>query len=342
MKQASTVRAIADKLNISATTVSRAMNNRSGINPKTRQRVLEALKEAGYERKVGLRTSRYIGFVYPHESFRTTLGIYHAALLGGVLSSLSHKDYDFAMVDLAKEKKKNETYTQFFHRKEIRGVILQSRQEDQHVMEAISNEGFPAVLVASHLSNTNLKHPMNSVECDSQIPTRQAVEYLINLGHRRIAFVTGNWHDHDLDTRYEGFLEAMAQAGLEPDPTLVFRVPPDVTAGMSTIRQMISLPNVPTAAVFTTQYSTMGGLRACRELGIKVPEDFSIVGFDDYQTRFMSAPVYTSICQDAYQLGYDAAQILTRTLEGSNTEQIQVTHQAVLEINATTAPPKKG
>jgi len=312
------------------------MNNRPGISQATREQVLKAAREMGYDRRVGLRTSRYIGFVYPPNSFGGNLGIYHAALFGGILESLSHHRYDFALVDLVSDKKKNESYSQFFARKELRGVLMQARPEDLHMVEEITDEGFPIVLVASHWSNA--KHPVNWVACNSKEPTRQAMEYLIGLGHERIAFVTGNWHATDLDERFSGFSEALQAAGLKLDPSMVLRVPADVTAGMSAMRRLRSLLNPPTAVMFTTQFVTMGGLRACQEMGVRVPEDVSIIGFDDHDTRFMAAPVYSAICQDTSRLGYDAAQALIQILGGAQ-QPIQNDHQAVFEVHETTGAP---
>jgi len=331
------MRNVAKQLNVSATTVSRALNNKSGISQATREQVLKAVREMGYDRKVGLRNSRYIGFVYPPNSFRTTLGSYHAALFGGALSALSAQSYDFALVDLVRDKDTNETYTQFFNRKELRGVLMQARPEDLHMVKEIADEGFPIVLVASHGVDTS--HSVHWVACDSREPTRHAVEYLIEMGHKKIAFTSGTWQATDLEDRYMGYCDALEAAGIKLDPSLVYRLKPDVTAGMSLIRRIMSNPSPPTAVVFTTEYTTMGALRACSELGVRVPEDLSIVGFDDYQARFQATPVYTSVCQDTFLLGYDAGQALIQVLSGSVKNPIETTRKATFEVHETTGAP---
>ncbi|MCC5845497.1 MAG: LacI family DNA-binding transcriptional regulator [Verrucomicrobia bacterium] len=332
-----TVRSIAKKLNISGTTVSRALNNRSGISQKTRELILKTAQEEGYDRRVGLRASRYVGFVYPAHSFRGDIGMYHSALFGGIFESLTPHKFDFALVNLLNDKKPNETYRQFFERKELKGVILQAHPEDLTIVRAIAKEKFPMVLVASHLEKEQTQ--VNWVACDSKRPTKQAVKYLLGLGHRRIAFITGKWHDSDLDDRYEGYIEAMGEAGIEPDPGLFFRTGPSVMDGVTVMRQLMGLPEPITAVICTTQYVTMGAIRACREKGIRVPEDLSIIGFDDKDMRFLSNPIYSSVCQDATQLGFEAGQALMRLIEDETQAPIQITHTAVFEVHDTTAPP---
>ncbi|MDF3131150.1 LacI family DNA-binding transcriptional regulator [Kiritimatiellaeota bacterium B1221] len=332
------MRTVAKKLNVSATTVSRALNNKPGISQATREQVLKAMQEIGYDRKVGLRNSRYLGFVYPPGSFKTTLGNYHAALMGGIRSAITSQRFDFAMVDLLSDKENNENYTQYFTRKELRGVIMQARREDFPIVKEISDEGFPIVLVGSQGIDDN--HSVNWVACNSREPTRQAIEYLINIGHRKISFSIGNWQSTDIDDRLAGYKDALKNAGIPFDPSLVYRLNPDVNAGMGLIHQIMSHQTPPTAAVFTNPYATFGALRACREMKIKVPEDLSILGFDDYQTRFMANPVYSSVCQDAYELGYDAGTALLQVINGKNTQPIEIIREAVFEVHETTGAPR--
>ncbi|MDA3874650.1 MAG: LacI family DNA-binding transcriptional regulator [Kiritimatiellae bacterium] len=333
------MRNVAKKLNVSTTTVSRALNNHPGISDATRALVVETARNMGYDKRVGLRNSSYVGFIYPPDSFETTLGMYHAALFGGALSSLSSQGYDFALVDMVRDKAQNQSYSQFFAQKELKGVLIQSRPEDMHIVKEIADEDFPMVLVASHAPNSD--HPIHWVSCESREPTRQAVQYLVELGHRRIGYVTGNWHATDLDDRLLGYQDGLADAGLDQDPGLIFPIAPSISAGMSVIKRISTYPNPPTAVMFATQYNTLGAIRACRELNIKIPEDLSIVGFDDYQTRFQSNPIYTSVCQDAYRLGYDAGQTLVKILNGKVSEPVEHIHKAVFEIHETTGPVKK-
>ncbi|MEX2606627.1 MAG: LacI family DNA-binding transcriptional regulator [Kiritimatiellia bacterium] len=332
-----TVRSIAKKLNISGTTVSRALNNRSGISPEMREKVLKAVQEEGYDRRVGLRTSRFIGFVYPAHSFRGNFGVYHSALFGGIFESLTPHNYDFALVNLVNDKKSNESYRQFFERKELRGIIMQAHPEDMPIVEAIAEEEFPMVLVASH--PTGIRSHVNWVVCDSKQPTKQAVEYLLGMGHRRIAFVTGKWQASDLEDRYNGYVDALSEAGIEPDPSLIFKVGPGVMNGVSVIRRLMGFPKPPTAVICTTQYVTMGAIRACSEMGVRVPDDLSIIGFDDADNRFLATPVYSSICQEASQLGFEAGHSLVKLIDGSVKAPIQISQTAVFEVHETTAPP---
>lgn len=329
-----TVRSIADHLNISTATVSRVLNSRPGISPETRQRVLDAVKQLGHERAVGLKACRYVGFIHPLGQFAGNLGEYHAAVLGGLGKALGQQQFDLAVIDPFRDKRPDESYTQFFLRKDLRGVVVQVRPHNAHMVQAIADEGFPMIVIASRYEQPNV----NWVVVDSGKGYEKVAQHLFDLGHRRIVLATREAPDFDHDERVRGFQEGCRRLGIELDPQLFWITVEDATGGVSVIRRLASMPNRPTAVVFTAPAPTRGALRTCAELGISVPRDLSIVGFDDTRQRLETYPSYTAVCQNAEALGIEAGSLLTRILDGTIDQPVRVVLPAVFEVHQSTGP----
>lgn len=329
------VREIADHLNVSSATVSRVLNSRPGIAKQTRERVIEAAMQMGMGRHAGLKTTRYIGFVHPLGHFVGNMGSYHASLLGGVVACLGQDQYDLALIDPYRDKRTDESYAQFFMRKDLRGVLMQVRPENAHVIERIADEGFPMVTVAS----TSESPRVNWVVCDSGREFDKAVRYLARLGHRRIALAIRPELDYDHLARREGYRAAHLALGWELDPALEFDCFAEQPAGGSLIRQLFTLEQPPTAILFADPAPTQGALVACGELGIEVPGQLSVIGFDDGRTRYDRTPPYSAICQDAQRLGHEAASMLIKIIEGEEVGPQRLTLPALFEVHETTGPP---
>ncbi|MEM6551090.1 MAG: LacI family DNA-binding transcriptional regulator [Planctomycetota bacterium] len=329
------VKQIADHLQVSSATVSRVLNSRPGIAQATRKRVLDAAAELGIDRSVGLKSSRYIAFIHPLGQFLGNIGEYHAALFGGMGQALGQEQYDLALLDPYRDKRPDESYSQFFLRKDVQGVIIQVRPNNQHVSDAIAEEGFPMIQVAGKSD-----HPRASwMVVDSASAYEQAVEHLYHLGHRRIAMCERDIPDHDHLQRIAGFERGCARLGLSTEPGLRFRVPSEPRGGASVIRRVLTLPEPPTAIVFASGRATRGALRMCVDLGVRVPEDLSIIGFDDADWRFETIPAYTAVSQDAESLGGQAANALAGLLANPSQGPVRVTLPANFEVLESTAPP---
>jgi DNA-binding LacI/PurR family transcriptional regulator len=327
-----TVRKIAKAMQVSAATVSRALNNHPEVSPDTREKVLKVANEVGYFGAVGKRVTTYIGLVYTSD---TRFYEFDAVLMSGILRGVGEQRFDISIINLERDKSDAETYTQFFMRKGVRGVILRTVTRSRHICRAIAEEGFPHVVVADHF-----EHPgVNYVRYDSREDSRRAVEHLVSLGHRRIALAVHEVADSDHAARVEGYHEALAANGISPDPELVISMLADLDGGKSTINRLMSSTNPPTAIYFTDPLACVGALGRAHEMGLHIPNDLSIVGFDDGDMRFRTWPALTSVCQNAAQLGFEASLWLTRKLGGIETGSIRKDMSTFFEVHETTGPP---
>ncbi len=327
------VRQIAREAGVSITTVSRALNNDPSVHPKTRKQVIAIANRRGYAPSVGKRVTTQIGFAYTQEM--TIAHPYDSAVLEGVVRGLEEQHFDLVILNLQRDKRQGESFTQFFMRKGIRGVVIRTMAATRGLCEAVAQEGFPHVVVSERFEDGQV----NCIDCNSLPDSQRAVEYLLALGHRRIAFGMHNVPDRDHLDRFDGYRQALEAHDIPFDPMLVFRQPFTLAGGATVIEMIMSLANRPTAVFFADPLLGIGAAKKAHAIGLRIPDDLSIIGFDDTDMRFAVHPTLTAVCQDARMLGYEAALWLSRSINGSvNGELLRKTIPTFLEINASTGP----
>lgn len=331
------VRAIASKLNISPATVSRVLNNYPDVDEATRERVLACINEVGYVPRIGRRITNVIALAYPDELVRSEYGAFEPALLSGIMRGLEEQHYDLKLLSLRRDKTQNESYTQFFIRKGIRGVILRCFRYNRAVLSAIAAEGFPCIVVAADFDDP----AVNFVRADSYPSSRQAVEHLLGLGHRRIGLVVHNVIDTDHADRRRAYDDALFCKGIPVDPSLVMELPASIQSGEQAVDTLLGLQDPATAIFATNPMTALGIMRRAQERGIVIPRDLSVVGVDDSDVRMHVWPRLTAVTQDASAIGLEASLWLTRTITmGATKSNCRRTIATSFEVNGTTAPPE--
>jgi DNA-binding LacI/PurR family transcriptional regulator len=329
-------RQLASKLGLSVATVSRALNNHPDVAEGTRIKVLRMADSAGYMPRVGRKPTNVIGLVYPTDPVRADYGNFESAMLAGILEGVNEQRFDVTIINFRRDRNRTESCSQFLRAKGVRGVIVREIDPGSRLAEEIADDGFPCAVIADRS-----EHPGVHYICsDSRSDSMRAVQHLIHLGHRRIGLGVHSVLDSDHRDRQQGYIDAMTEAGLERDPTLMLRAPASMEGGASCITRFLSLPEPPTAIYFTDPLTTVGALHRCLVLGIRVPEQLSVVGFDDGDVRYRTFPHYTAVCQDAARMGRDAARWLTRALAvGDDVPSFRVHLPTSLSINDSTGAP---
>ncbi len=325
-----TIRKVAEKAGVSIATVSRVVNGSTAVAPDLRDRVLAAVSQCGYSPTVGRRVAASIALVYTGPF--TVGSPYDAACIEGIVSAMLESDYDINIVHLRRDKSSSETYSQFFLRKGIRGAILRSTSADRDIASKIADEGFPAVVLGDHFDHPRLAFAYN----ESRTASIEGVEHLISLGHKRIAFAANETEDGDHIDRLEAYRQTLQKHEIY-DPLLEFRVPAHRLDGGQLIRKIMSLSSPPTAVFIADPLTADGAINEAHKLGLEIPGELSILGFDDTDSRYAVYPTMTAICQDSRELGRLAFELLVRhcTLQPDERET-EVLGRAWLEINHTT------
>ena len=334
-----TVRGIASVLGVSPATVSRSLNNSPDVSDSLREKVLAEARRLGYAPpRKDTRTGR-IGIIFFNETSGPKFSGYDAVIWGGVTRAAIAMKFDVCVIDPL-DRRPNEGFGAFASRKGIEGLVIRVDEETRQACPAIAADGVPHVVVADRFDDPQV----NYVCCNSSPPSRAAVEHLLHLGHRRIAVGHNTVLDTDHRDRINAYSAVLTEAGIEVDPNLIVAISAEIGGGAAAFNRLMSLPQPPTAIFLTDPALTVGALRRALEVGIRVPDELSIVGVDDERLRKTTHPVYTAVCQNAAELGHQAGRWLCRQLtQHSNHERrsasLRLEIEAFLEINQTTAPP---
>ncbi|MGD9633928.1 MAG: LacI family DNA-binding transcriptional regulator [Pirellulales bacterium] len=326
----STIRRVAQEAGVSIATVSRVVNGSTAVAPELRDRVLDAVSSCGYSPTVGRRSAASMALVYTGPF--SVGSPYDAACIDGIVTGMLESSYDLSIVNLRRDRSPNETYSQFFLRKGIRGAILRTTVADREIARAISDEGFPAVVLGDHFDHPRLAFAYN----ESRTASAEGVEHLVSLGHKRIAFAANDTDDGDHLDRLDAYRQTLRSRNLY-DEQLEFRVPAHRLDGAQLMRKMMSLSAPPTAVFIADPLIADGAINEAHKIGLRIPDELSILGFDDTDTRHAVFPTMTAVCQDSRLLGRLAYDLLLRHCsQQPEDRETAVLGSAWLEINHST------
>lgn len=328
------VRDVAKEAGVSISTVSRVINGHASVDPRLRQQVLAAVDRCQYAPAVGRKRQDSVALIYAGPF--TPGSPYDSACIDGMVEAMRTSDFDLSIIDLRRDKARDETFRQFFNRKGIAGGVLRCTVAERGIVAQIAREELPVVVLGDHFPLEKLPF----VYADSSSASRQAIEHLLSLGHTRIAFAACEREDGDHGDRYEAYRSTLELRGLL-QPSLVERIPPHRLDGAKLIRNLMGMPDRPTAVFIADPLVAVGAINEAHNMGVKIPEELSIIGFDDTDMRGLVYPRMTAVCQDSKHLGQTAFEQVLR-LAAKNGEAADVVppkHAAWLEINESTGPP---
>lgn len=329
------VREIARKAGVSTCTVSRALNNHPAVRPETRDMIHAVAQGLGYRGPAARKAAATVALV--HTADRTLSSVYDANLIEGIVRGLEESRLDLAILSLMRDKKPDESYTQYFGRRGVSGVVLRTTAETRQIAVEIAAEKFPLVVVGERFDEPEVSF----IDCDTSADSERAVQYLIDLGHRRIAFAMHVVPDRDHMDRFEAYRRALAANNLPFDERLVYRIRSDIAGGATVTNMLASMEQPPTAVYAADPLLAVGIARKAFELGIHIPRDLSVIGVDDAEVRHCVAPTLTAVCQDAAALGAEAAAHLARVITGRLRTPLRKRVSSFFEVHNSTAPPRR-
>lgn len=327
------VRDVAKEAGVSISTVSRVINGRSTVDPRLRQQVLAAVDRCQYAPVVGRRRQDSIALIYAGPF--TPGSPYDSACIEGMVEAMRVTEFDLSIIDLRRDKSRDETYRQFFARKGVCGAILRSTAAERRIVQQIADEELPLVALGDHFHHPTLSF----LYADSSAASRQAIEHLLSIGHTRIAFAACEREDGDHRDRFQAYRTTLEARGLW-NPDYIANIPPHRLDGEKLIRNLMGMPDRPTAVFIADPLVAVGAINEAHRMKVSIPGDLSIIGFDDTDMRSVIYPKMTAICQDSCRLGKAAFERVAALASGeSQVVESTPAHVAWLEINETTAPP---
>ncbi|AIE83891.1 LacI family DNA-binding transcriptional regulator [Fimbriimonas ginsengisoli] len=332
---AATIKDLARKLNLSTSTISYALNNGpKPVSEEVRVRVFEAAREMGYRtnrlaQSLASRRTNTIGVVLPCTVRDVILAPFVHLALNGIVNAAEETHLDVALLT-AYDRTDPTQYIDLAKDSRVDGVIYLVPR----IATSMPSPGTPLAIVSSSACGVE-----PAFIADNAGGIREAVRHLISLGHRRIGHIRGSYRTTDGDEREDAYRAEMAAHGLPVDPRHVecgdFLAEP----GAEAARKILDAPLRPTAILCANDESARGLYAVCRERGIRIPEDLSVIGFDDSATAEQLRPQLTSVRQPIEEMSFAAFLAVVAQARGEFASGRQFATGLVMR--GSTAPPKE-
>lgn len=308
---------VAKKAGVSVGTVSNVINNKANVSQEKRERVLKAIKELNFQptgtaRMLKSGRTNSIALLIPQISKP-----FYSMIIEGVESAASKNGYDLIFCRTHRDPKIEEKFLNMLGEKRVDGVILVSIEINDKALDIVEKNKYPVVLLERHVSGSNIP----SISIDNQSGAFKAVKYLIELGHRDIVFINGPTTTVPGMMRLKGYIEALSKYNLPFNKDLYREGEFDISNGYKGIIEILKKHKA--TAVFAGSDSiAMGVINGLRDMGLRVPEDISVIGFDDVYLASMLNPPLTTIRQPAFEMGHRAVGVLIDMINGRNRKNI--------------------
>ena len=312
-----TIKDIARKANVSHTTVSRALNNKSRIKSDTKEKILAIAKELNYRpdfiaRSLVMRRTKTLGLV-----ITTIANPFYTELSQGIETTAISLGYNIILCstnyDLAAEKK----YVDMLRSKGVDGIIFTSAHMGDPNILVLAEEGFPIVLVNRRTYHPVVREKVDYVGVDNIHGGFLAVEHLIKLGHQRIGVIGGSSESSVGFERLEGGKKALAAYGLDVISDYFLEGDFLKGSGYQGGKKFLEMNEPPTAIFATNDYMALGAYQAIVEQGVKIPEEVALIGFNDIEFTSMKGIELTTVGQKKYEMGALAVKTLLERVEGA-------------------------
>ena len=342
-KKSVTIRDVAKKAGVSPGTASRAINNSPLVNKETRKRILEVVRELKYTpnltaRRLSTGKTLAIAVIVP---FFTRPSV--SERLNGAVSLLSQSQYDLVIHNIETPEQRAACFETVPRRRQADGILIISLSPTDKEAAQLADADVPIVLIDADHPALSAYH---QVTVDDVAGGRAATEYLLQLGHTKIGFigdsigdVIGNGDSLNFTSsreRYQGYCDALGEYEIDCRPEYCGKDQHGRHKARHQTKKMLSLPERPTAIFAASDTQAVGVLEAAREMGLRVPQDLSVVGYDDIEVADILD--LTTIRQLLFESGRRGVELLLNTLENPQIGLVREILPTELVIRGTSAP----
>ncbi len=325
-----TIRDVAAQAGVSVATVSKVLNQRYGVSAETFARVTAVIKELGYEASLvaqSLRNHRtnVIGILVADiEPFSTEL-------LKGTADAIRGTGFELVVYSAGGRTGDPQGWEQRYLTR-LSGTLVDGAVLVTPAVDLEGLPGTPVVAVDPHTGRAALP----TVDSDNLHGGQVATEHLLELGHRRIALLTGREDLKSAQQRETGYRRALVAAGVPVDETLIRRGEYDHDVAAGSARELLNAPNRPTAVFAANDITAIATIETALELGLRVPEDLSVIGFDNIPESALCTPPLTTVQQPIREMGRRAITLLVRLINGEEPEDTHITLGTELVVRQST------
>jgi LacI family repressor for deo operon, udp, cdd, tsx, nupC, and nupG len=307
-----TMKDVAQLAGVSTATVSRALMNPEKVSTSTRKKVENAVMETGYSpnslaRNLRRNESKTIVAMVPDVG-----DPYYADILRGIEEAAMEHGYLVLIGDTSQPLSKNETISNLVFTKQADGLLLLGNKIPFDVSKAEQKNLPPIVMACEYAPELELP----TVHIDNLTAAFDAVNYLTQMGHSRIAQLCGSNQAALSQFRKQGYQQALRRAGIAVNPAYTVHSDFTATGGARAVTALLSQPEPPTAIFCHNDLMAIGAMQQAKRLGFRVPQDLSIIGFDNIAFAELCDPPLTCLAQPRFQIGYQAMLLLLERLKG--------------------------
>jgi LacI family transcriptional regulator len=325
-----TIADIATKAEVSISTVSRVLNNTAPVAESTRQAVVEAMQALDYRPNIFARglasgQSMTVGVLTQH--IHSPL---YGSLIRGILEEMDYSPYTPLFVDGYWQREREERLIETLLRRRVDGLIVLGGDLPVAKLQEIAQQ-VPLIVFGQGLPGTDNQ----CLQLDDYEGAYRATQHLIDLGHQRIAHVTGNLLHTDAVKRRDGYLQALRDNGIEPVPELIAEGEYTEQSGLIAMEMLFGRGRTFSAVFAANDESAYGVRLALYRRGIRVPEDISLVGFDDIPSSAYTTPPLTTIRQPATRIGRAAARAVLKLMRGEPFDLPRIPMELIIRESTT-------
>ncbi|MCE9559653.1 MAG: LacI family transcriptional regulator [Armatimonadetes bacterium] len=339
--QRATIADVARMASVGKVTVSYVLNGRAkevGISTETAERIVAVAKELDYRpnrlaRMLAGKKTDMIAVVFQEPNYFSLGSTFLNEVLRGVAAECVEQDLDLMLHTRRSDNLHLEADALSDGR--IDGVLI-LRDEDDETLRALISRKFPLVLFFSRATDPGIAY----VDCDNFTGGKIAAQHLVGLGHKNLGIVLGKEKSVDSSDRFQGFRSVLETAKLDLDPRNIthFESP---TSSASEVIAMLQGPNRPTGLFIWSDDVAFQCMRIIQEMGLRIPEDISLVGFDSTPACNMVQPNLTSVRQPVEEMARAATKILSSITRGGSDISTQLVFPPNIDVRASTCPPAK-
>lgn len=331
------IREVAKRLNISITTVSRALDGYDDVAERTRQLVKKTAREMGYvpnpaARQLRRQRADTIGYILP-ASVPKFSDPFFSEFITGLGDESTTCNFDLLISSAASDSiPERQRYEGWVNSRKVNGVVLNRMRLHDWRVQYLAGTDLPFVSMERSLDKSD--HP--SVEVDSQAGFKKLVAYLAGKGHRRIAYIGGQRELKIQADRFGGYKKALEAAGIAFDPKLVAEGDTTRQGGYQAAQRLLALDPLPTAITCINDLTAIGVLHAASERGLKVGRDLAVAGFDGIAESEFTSPPLTTLNQPVYEIARNLVKMLIAMIQDQSMDQKPVHIQPELLIREST------
>jgi LacI family transcriptional regulator len=334
-----TIKDVAREAGVSLGTASQAVRGRPGVREATRRRVLDAAARLRYQpsalaRGLVTRRTHTIGLL-----ISDIANPFFIRAVRAVEDLAQENGYNLILCNTDEAPAKEAQYLQVLMEKRVDGIVLATTAGRRTAIREIRYRRVPLVLFDRELPGV----AADTVKVDGVLGGRLAAEHLLGLGHRRIGIIHGPLQRSTGAERLQGYLDALRGAGVPPAAELIREGNFKQDSGRELARQLLALPDPPTALFCTNNLMTVGALQTVRERGLCIPADLSLIGYDDMEWWTLTDPPLTTVGQPVYELGREAMRLLLRQIARPSRRRAErvVLKPELIVRESCAAPPRR-